>query len=52
VDWVAAVPLAVGLFVGGRTGPVIVRHAPARLLRILIAIAGIGLAIYLGVDAY
>jgi uncharacterized protein len=52
VDWVAAVPLAIGLFVGGRTGPVIVRHAPARLLRILIAIAGIGLAIYLGVDAY
>jgi len=51
-DWVAAVPLAIGLFVGGRTGPVIVRHAPARLLRILIAIAGIGLAIYLGVDAY
>jgi uncharacterized membrane protein YfcA len=52
VDWVAAVPLAIGLFVGGRTGPVIVRHAPARLLRILIAIAGIGLAIYLGVNAY
>ncbi|MDQ6849440.1 MAG: sulfite exporter TauE/SafE family protein [Actinomycetota bacterium] len=52
VDWVAAVPLAVGLFVGGRVGPIVVRHSPARLLRVLIAMAGIGLAIYLGVDAY
>jgi uncharacterized membrane protein YfcA len=52
VDWTAAVPLAAGLFIGGRTGPVIVRHAPARTLRVLIAIAGVGLAIYLGVSAY
>lgn len=52
VDWVATVPLAVGLFVGGRTGPIIIRHAPARPLRLLIAAAGIGLAGYLGVTAY
>lgn len=52
VSWIAAAPLATGLFIGGRFGPVIVRHSPARLLRILIALAGVGLAIYLGFDAY
>jgi uncharacterized membrane protein YfcA len=52
VDWAAAAPLAVGLLIGGRTGPIIVRHSPARLLRILIAVAGLGLAVYLGIGAY
>jgi uncharacterized membrane protein YfcA len=52
VDWAAAAPLAVGLFIGGRTGPIVVRHAPAQLLRGLIAVAGVGLAIYLGIKAY
>jgi uncharacterized membrane protein YfcA len=52
VNYAAAVPLAIGLFIGGRTGPIIVRHSPARVLRIAIAVAGIGLAVYLGVDAY
>ena len=52
VDWVAAAPLAVGLFIGGRTGPIIVRRSPAQLLRVLIALAGVGLAVYLGVDSY
>lgn len=52
VDWVSAIPLAAGLLAGGRLGPVVVRHAPARLLRSLIGIAGIGLALKLGFDAY
>jgi uncharacterized membrane protein YfcA len=52
VDWAAAAPLAVGLFIGGRTGPIVVRHAPAHLLRGLIAVAGVGLAVYLGIKAY
>lgn len=52
VSWAAAVPLAVGFFVGGRLGPLVVRNAPAALLRVLIALAGVGLAVYLGVDAY
>ena len=52
VSWAAAVPLAVGLLVGGRVGPIVVRHSPARLLRVLIALAGLGLAVYLGVNAY
>ena len=48
----SAVPLAVGLFVGGHTGPMVVRRAPARLLRRVIAVAGLGLAGYLGFTAY
>ncbi|MBE7188492.1 sulfite exporter TauE/SafE family protein [Jatrophihabitans endophyticus] len=52
VAWSAAIPLAVGFFAGGRAGPVLVRHAPAGVLRVLIALAGVGLAVYLGIGAY
>jgi uncharacterized membrane protein YfcA len=52
VRWSAAVPLAVGLFIGGRLGPRAIRRAPPRTLQVMIAVAGIGLAVYLGVDAY
>ena len=52
VEWLAIVPLAIGLFAGARLGPVVVRHAPAGALRTLIGVAGIALAIVLGVDAY
>jgi uncharacterized protein len=52
VVWLAVVPLALGSLIGGRTGPVVVRHVSARLLRTLIGVAGIGLAVKLGVDAY
>jgi uncharacterized protein len=52
VDWVAVPPLAIGLFIGSLCGPVIVRHSPVRLLRCLIAIAGVGLAIRLGLQEY
>jgi uncharacterized membrane protein YfcA len=52
VRWSAVIPLAAGCLFGGRLGPVIVRRVPAAPLRILIACAGVGLAIRLGVDAY
>lgn len=52
VQWTAVLPLALGLLVGGRTGPVVLRHAPPGPMRVLIAITGLGLAIYLGLDAY
>jgi uncharacterized membrane protein YfcA len=52
IAWSAAIPLAAGLFVGGRLGPGIVRRAPQLLLGRLIAVAGLGLAIKLGIDAY
>jgi uncharacterized membrane protein YfcA len=52
VRWEAALPLAVGFLVGGRIGPVIVRKVPSGPLRLLIACAGVGLAVHLGLDAY
>jgi uncharacterized membrane protein YfcA len=52
VDWLAVLPLAAGLLVGGRMGPVLVRRAPATVLRPVIAVAGVGLAAYLAVTAY
>jgi uncharacterized protein len=52
IAWSAAVPLALGLFVGGRLGPRVVRRAPQTLLRRIIAVAGLALAVKLGLDAY
>jgi uncharacterized membrane protein YfcA len=52
VRWAIAAPLAVGLFCGGRLGPVIVRRAPPVPLRRLIAVLGLGLAVKLGVQTY
>lgn len=52
VRWLAVIPLAVGLFIGGGLGPAIVRRTPPTPLRVVIAIAGIGLAIDLGLQAY
>ena len=52
VHWAAVAPLALGLFAGARLGPVVVRHANAGVLRALIGLAGLALAVKLGVDAY
>ncbi len=52
VDWTAALPLALGLFAGGRLGPGIVRRAPQTLLRRLIAVSGLALAVHLAVQAW
>jgi uncharacterized membrane protein YfcA len=52
VRWDVVLPLGAGLFAGGRLGPVVVRRTPVRPLRIGIAVAGLGLAVKLGVDAY
>ncbi|MFW3172769.1 sulfite exporter TauE/SafE family protein [Geodermatophilus sp. CPCC 206100] len=52
VAWSAALPLALGLFVGGRIGPGVVRRAPQTVLRRLIAVAGLGLAVHLAVQAH
>ncbi|HUY30639.1 MAG TPA: sulfite exporter TauE/SafE family protein [Acidimicrobiales bacterium] len=52
VHWLAVLPLAAGFLAGGRIGPAIVRRAPATPLRVLIACAGLGLAVHLGLDAY
>jgi hypothetical protein len=52
VRWSAVLPLAVGFLLGGRLGPLVVRKAPAGPLRMLIACAGLALAVHLGLDAY
>jgi uncharacterized protein len=52
VHWGAVLPLAAGFLVGGRLGPVVVRRAPMGPLRVLIGLAGLGLAVHLALDAY
>jgi uncharacterized membrane protein YfcA len=52
VDWLVVVPLGLGLLIGGRLGPVVVRRSPAGPLRLVIAAMGLGLAVKLGIDAY
>ncbi len=52
VAWLAALPLALGLLLGGLLGPGIVRRAPQQLLRRLVALAGLALAVHLAVQAW
>jgi uncharacterized membrane protein YfcA len=52
VHWGAVAPLALGLFAGGRLGPIVVRHSNPNLLRTVIGAVGLALAVKLGVDAY
>jgi hypothetical protein len=47
VDWAAAAPLALGMLVGSRIGPSLTRAIPPGLLRLLVALAGVGLAVRL-----
>lgn len=52
VRWSFVLPLGAGFLIGGWTGPKIARRMPAQGLRILVALAGIALAVKLGLDAY
>ena len=52
IHWGAVVPLGFGCLIGSRLGPLIVRRAPATPMRLLIAVAGVALAIKLGLDTY
>ena len=52
VRWLAVLPLAIGFFAGGWLGPLLVRRLPAQPLRLLIAAAGLAIAIRLGLQAY
>jgi uncharacterized membrane protein YfcA len=51
VVWLAAVPLAVGVFAGGLVGPAIARRAAPAILRGAIAACGFGLAVWLLIRA-
>ncbi|MFD7668583.1 sulfite exporter TauE/SafE family protein [Streptomyces sp. NPDC059788] len=52
VSWLAALPLALGLLLGSWLGPPLARALPTGLLRTGIALAGIALAVKLGIEAY
>jgi uncharacterized membrane protein YfcA len=52
VQWLAVIPLGLGCLLGSRLGPIVVRHAPAGPMRLLIGAAGLALAVKLGIDTY
>jgi hypothetical protein len=52
VSWGDVPPLAIGLLLGSWLGPAIARRLPADKLRVGIAVAGLGLAVKLGLDAF
>lgn len=47
VRWAAVVPLAAGVLAGSRVGPLVTRRMPEGILRIVVALVGLGLAVYL-----
>jgi uncharacterized membrane protein YfcA len=52
IHWLAVAPLGIGCLLGSRVGPSIVRRAPATPLRFMVAVAGLALAVKLGLDTY
>jgi len=51
IDWAAVAPMAVGFLAGSMIGPSLTRHMPGHLLRVIVALAGLGLAIYLWAES-
>jgi uncharacterized protein len=47
VHWSAAVPMAIGFLIGSTVGPSLTRRVPGNILRIVVALAGLGLAVHL-----
>lgn len=47
VEWSAALPMAAGWVVGSTVGPAITRRVPGDALRVLVGLAGLGLAVKL-----
>jgi uncharacterized protein len=45
VRWAAVVPLGLGVLAGSRVGPSLTRRIPAGVLRIVVALIGLGLAV-------
>jgi uncharacterized membrane protein YfcA len=52
VNWPAVIAVGAGCLIGSRLGPIVVRHAPAGPIRVVIGAAGLALAVKLGFDAY
>ena len=47
IDWSAVIPLAAGMLIGSIVGPAIARRIPAKVLRWLVGLFGLGFAVYL-----
>ena len=47
VVWSAMVPLAVGMLAGGALAPRLLRRLPEVVVRVVVAVAGLGLAVFL-----
>jgi uncharacterized membrane protein YfcA len=52
VEWAFVPPLAAGFLIGGYAGQRMVRHLPVAVLRAVVALAGLALAVKLGISAY
>lgn len=52
VRWGAAIPLGLGFLAGGALGPRVARRLPSGPLRVTVALAGLGVAAWLGVSAF
>jgi uncharacterized membrane protein YfcA len=52
VEWAFVPPLAAGFLIGGYAGQRLVRHLPVAVLRVVVALAGLALAVKLGIGAY
>jgi hypothetical protein len=52
VDWAFVPPLAAGFLIGGYAGQRLARHLPVAVLRVIVALAGLALAVKLGITAY
>jgi uncharacterized protein len=51
VRWAAAVPMAVGFLAGSMVGPAVARRIPGGILRVIVALGGLGLAVRLWLTA-
>jgi uncharacterized protein len=49
VHWEAALPLGIGMLAGSAIGPQVTRRLPGNVLRVLVALVGLGLAVRLWV---
>lgn len=47
IEWSAVIPLAAGMLIGSMVGPAIARRVPAKILRWLVGLFGLGFAVHL-----
>ena len=52
IYWLQAIPLAIGMFIGGYIGPAILRHVPEKPVRIFIATLAFVQSAYFFYTAY